>query len=237
MEWSLPVIRDKLESKEESIIFALIERSKYKHNSKVYDAKINLRKDYTGSYLDFFLHKTEDLHAQLGRYAHTHQRRFCEGERYVEDKKRELNSNAKIKKAYINFLPQLCEEGDDHEYGSTALIDITALQHISERVHLGMQVASIKLGQTVGQYKEYTDLISQLNIEGLHAKLRDEAVELKILQRVHQKAEKYGMKNPLIIRNLYEETIMPLTREIQAEWFMQKYPMMKHPETSHQSIY
>lgn len=56
-----------------------------------------------------------------------------------------VDVNPQVLSRYINeIVPALCKPGDDEQHGSSALCDITALQAISKRIHLGKFVAETK---------------------------------------------------------------------------------------------
>lgn len=56
-----------------------------------------------------------------------------------------VDVNAHILSRYISeIVPAVCKPGDDEQHGSSVLCDITALQAISKRIHLGKFVAETK---------------------------------------------------------------------------------------------
>jgi chorismate mutase len=59
---------------------------------------------------------------------------------------------------YINeIIPAVCKPGDDEQHGSSTLCDITALQAISKRIHLGKFVAETKFQVLGGERLARTD--------------------------------------------------------------------------------
>lgn len=69
----------------------------------------------------------------------------------------DVNINSKIYELYEStIIPMICKEGDDGQYGSTAVCDILTLQAISKRIHYGTFVAESKFRS---QPDEYTRLI------------------------------------------------------------------------------
>lgn len=56
-----------------------------------------------------------------------------------------ININTKVKAMYLEeLLPGITREGDDNEYGSTAVADVSCLSALSRRIHYGKMVAEAK---------------------------------------------------------------------------------------------
>ncbi|TPX68288.1 chorismate mutase [Chytriomyces confervae] len=80
-----------------------------------------------------------------------------------------VNINNTIKQIYVEkFMPSLCKEGDDSNYGSQSTKDIEALRVLSRRIH----------------FDEYTRLIEAKDCAGIEALLTNRAVEERLLKRV-----------------------------------------------------
>ena len=70
-----------------------------------------------------------------------------------------FNINEQVMKVYLdNILPEIAVEGDDKNYGSTAICDTACLQVLSKRIHYGKFVAEAKFQDPLNQ-KIYIDLI------------------------------------------------------------------------------
>lgn len=143
--------------------------------------------------------------------------------------------NSKIMDLYINnLLPAISGEGDDFNYGSAAMYDVMILQALSRRIHYGKFVAEAKFQAQTG---EYTELIRARNSDKIMELLTDRAVELKVLERVKLKAATFGQDltagpanndslvlrvSPEAVADLYEEWVMPLTKEVEVEYLLRR---------------
>lgn len=151
-----------------------------------------------------------------------------------------VNVNAKIKIFYIEkFLSTVCrasgrEEHDDAEenYGSTATCDFACLQALSRRIHFGKFVAESKFRTDP---ERYTRLIRASDREGIAASITNRTVEQTVLERVRLKALTYGTDPGAIgntgkptridvdaIVSMYRDFIIPLTKEVEVEYLMQR---------------
>lgn len=154
--------------------------------------------------------------------------------------KNNVDVNDKIKDFYIHkFLPAVCpdfghgDRGESQEnYGSTATCDIACLQALSRRIHFGKFVAESKFRSDP---EKYTKLIKAEDREGIAAAITNKAVELQIFERLRLKALTYG-KDPGLkegteshvkidvdaVAAMYEEYVIPLTKEVEVEYLMQR---------------
>jgi chorismate mutase len=238
-ELSLQNLRSNLIRQEETIIFSMIERSQFKQNINIYIKGFIQIPDFPGSFLDYFLAETEKVHSRVRRYTAPDEHPFTENlpEPLITTsdytwpiKKTEININRKILQIYIDtIIPQICRDGDDRNYGSSSLCDITALQSISKRIHYGKFIAESKF-QT--QSEEFTKLIKLKDEQGLMDLLTDATVEEQVLNRVKIKAAAYGNEptaavnefkiEPDIIRSIYKSEIIPLTKEVEVLYLLQR---------------
>lgn len=150
----------------------------------------------------------------------------------------DVNVNEKIKASYIEqFLPAACadfgrdDRGETEEnYGSAATADINCLQALSRRIHFGKFVAESKF-QT--ETEKFTRLIEAGDREGIGAAITNEAVELKVLERLGLKARTYGTDpsngaeapakiNVEAVVKMYKDFVIPLTKEVEVEYLMQR---------------
>jgi len=149
-----------------------------------------------------------------------------------------VNVNEKIKQSYIEkFLPVVCadlgrqDRGETGEhYGSAATADINCLQSLSRRIHFGKFVAESKF-QT--ETEKFTRLIKAEDREGISAAITNEAVEKKVLERLGLKARTYGTDpsigaeapvkiNVDAVVTMYKDIVIPLTKEVEVEYLMQR---------------
>lgn len=149
-----------------------------------------------------------------------------------------MDVNDKIKRSYIeHFLPAACpdfgrkERGEAQEnYGSAATCDIACLQAISRRIHFGKFVAESKYRT---ETERFNDLIRKEDREGIGAAITNEAVEKKVLERLRLKARTYGTDpsieaacqgkiNVEAVVSMYKDFVIPLTKEVEVEYLMQR---------------
>lgn len=230
-------IRNMLIRQEETIIFALIERAQYKTNCVIYDPSAFEITDFTGSFCDFYLYKSDCVDSLIRRFTAPDQYPFFTDlpepilptispkSPIIETG---ININGKLKDIYVKQLvPYICEEGDDGQYGSGVLCDKVCLRALSARIHYGMFVAESKF---LNQTDEYMLLINAGDREGIMDLLTDSDVEERLLARVKKKAQTYGQdpgdiaKNykiePLHVVDIYRRWIIPLTKDVEVDYLM-----------------
>lgn len=231
-------VRGFLEHFEDEILMHLISRAQFAANPEVY------RRGYNGNtymgLLDEFLLDLERVFSIRGRYKEPIERPFNVGlppshdNRIVEHPDIRLtnydavNVTRHIMEGYINLVPRICQKGDDGQYGSSAEHDIAALMTISQRVHSGIYVAEWK------RFKEpekFDNLIAKRDRKSLLEAITNGAVEDEVLRRVHKKATALQSEiNPdvrtivpaEVIVDFYRETIIPLTKEVQVRYFLNR---------------
>ena len=140
-----------------------------------------------------------------------------------------------------NLVPEMCEAGDDANYGSTGLADVNCLQALSKRIHYGKFVAESKFQ---ARPEEFTELIKAQDAAGIMDLLTFKAVEDRVVRRVTNKAAMYGQdisedlpdslaelaegKNieykvaPEKVGELYYKWIMPMTKDVQVEYLLRR---------------
>eukprot|EP01012_Entosiphon_sulcatum_P033321 TRINITY_DN42176_c0_g1_i1.p1 TRINITY_DN42176_c0_g1~~TRINITY_DN42176_c0_g1_i1.p1 ORF type:complete len:392 (+),score=79.44 TRINITY_DN42176_c0_g1_i1:20-1195(+) len=239
---------------EETIIFALIERAQFLHNPPVYDAAsdevFGAAKPATvpehWGLLDFLLCQTERQHALVRRYTSPDEHAF-----FPDDlpapvlppiafgavlRPNKININPTIRALYERrLLPAITGEGSSiDQYGSSAVCDIAVLQALSARIHYGKYIAEAKFQANTERYAAF---IRANDRGGIMAELTDLAVEERVLRRVQLKASTYGQDpedaaggdykvHPDVIRDLYRDVVMPLTKEVQLLYLLARVP---HP--------
>ncbi|KAH6570683.1 hypothetical protein BASA50_002817 [Batrachochytrium salamandrivorans] len=242
-------IRRELIRLEDSIIFALIERAQFASNDEIYQSKKFEFKDFDGSFLDYFLHEIEGAHAKVRRYTSPEEHPFTSP---LPDpilpptvfpkiiKENTVNYNDAIKSMYLEHIqPRICQKGSDGNLGSSATRDVEVLQLLSRRIHYGKFVAEAKYTNPK-EHDEYVRLIQAKDREGIMALLTNKDVELKVLQRVSIKALTYGQEidemgkpaldseNPLLritpdaVSDIYEKYIIPLTKEVEVDYLLER---------------
>ncbi|KAJ1489278.1 chorismate mutase [Baffinella frigidus] len=155
----------------------------------------------------------------------------------------DVNINPKLYGLYsTKIINEICKEGDDGQYGSAAVCDILTLQALSKRIHYGTFVAESKF---ISQPEEYTRLIKAGDRDGIMALLTNSEVEERVIKRVQRKATAYGQEitdedsqvhgpalteeelkyfkvNPEVMGRLYRDMIIPLTKEVEVDYLMQR---------------
>ncbi|GAB0495804.1 hypothetical protein MMPV_007110 [Pyropia vietnamensis] len=237
-------LRSRLLRQEETIIFALIERSQFRLNPLAYTPGA-LVPGYPGTFSRYLLHELEVAYAKTRRYTSPDEHPFTDG---LPDSvlpplaypatlvPNNINVNAEIEAAYVGqMLPRVCEGGDDQNYGSSATCDVACLQALSKRVHYGKFVAEAKFQEDPAAY---TALVRAGDREGIWEALTNSAVEEVLLRRVRRKAMAYGgdvrdvpiegagegkyKVDPAAIADIYREIIIPLTKKVEVDYLMQR---------------
>lgn len=238
-ELKLENIRSTLIRLEETIIFYIIERAQFKTNEAVYQkGNVNIP-GFNESFMMYLLHETERIHSTVRRYQAPDEIPFTKDlpEPIISDydydwpiKRNSVNVNDSILQVYVDeIIPLISEKGDDKNYGSTAVTDVAVLQAISRRIHYGKFVAEAKyLANEAG----YRPLIEKKDKEGIMELLTNRQVELNLLERVYIKASTYGHDpvcnisgakiDPEVIKTLYSKWIMPLTKEVEYLYFLER---------------
>lgn len=232
-------IRNVLIRLEESIIFSLVERTQFKRNTSIYTAGCIPLAGYDGSFLDYLLHGTEKLHATVRRYTSPDEHPFFDDlpapilepvdfGQVIQDVG--ININSRIKDIYIrHIIPAICSAGDDEQYGSSAVSDVSCLQTISKRIHYGIFVAESK-------YRAEPEICRTAqapgDIQALYNFITDTAVEEKLLRRVERKTATYMQEientNPdwkipaHVIADIYQQWIIPLTKDVEIEYLLRR---------------
>lgn len=237
-ELELNSIRSNLIRQEETIIFSIIERAQFSRNSKIYGNEIKID-GYRGSFFQYMLNETERVHARSRRYQSPDEVPFSNGlpEPVIADyeyewpiKKNKINVNDTILSIYHDeVIPLICKEGDDGNYGSSAVCDVAILQAMSKRIHYGKYVAESKY---LADVEGYNRLIADGDENGIMEKLTNQQVEDKLLDRVYVKASTYGQDpfsekreykvSPQIIKDIYYKWIIPLTKDVEVLYLLER---------------
>lgn len=238
-ELSLSAIRSALTRLEETILFGLIERAQFKQNAIIYrkgEAWPGLEGE---SLVGFLLHECERSHAKVRRYTSPDEHPFfhdlpqpilppLEYDNPLRVGSKELNINDRIRQVYeMEIIPHICEEGDDRQWGSSSVCDVSNLQNISKRVHYGKFVAESKFR---AQRDRLKPVINAGDRDELWKAITDVEIERQVLQRVYRKAKTYVAElnadghtcsvKPEIVQDIYARWIMPLNKEVQVEYLL-----------------
>ncbi|OVE77234.1 chorismate mutase [bacterium F16] len=236
---SLETLRQTLIRQEETLIFAFIERAQFKQNQPCYTPGAMEALSGNQSMLDFFMLKTEELHALSRRYISPEEHAFNTAlpkpllpafEWTAPIVQNTINSNDEIKRYYLDvIISKICQPGDCGNYGSSVTCDIICLQALSKRIHYGKFVAEAKF---LAEPEAYTDLIQRKDTAGIMNQLVNKEVEHRVLKRVWNKASAYGRDPdfndaapkvlPDVIADIYQYFIIPLTCKVEVEYLLQR---------------
>jgi chorismate mutase len=243
---------------EDTITFHLIERVQFPLNRTIYIPGAIQIPNSDLSFLDWTLREQEKLQSLIRRYHSPDEYPFFRDALQTPILQplhypkilhpNNVNVNLKIKKSYIeHFLPVACanfgrpDRGEAQEnYGSTAVCDIACLQALSRRIHFGKFVAESKFR---AEPDLYTKLIKAGDREGIGAAITNEAVEKKVLERLRLKARTYGTDpsigadgagkiNVDAVVTMYKDFVIPLTKEVEVEYLLQRLDPAEEPKPS-----
>ena len=230
-------VRNVLVRLEETILFALIERAQFFVNRAIYEP------GRFGAFLEgkslvgYLLHDCERSHAKVRRYTSPDEHPFYSelpapvlpALAYENPLAQNcVNLNAQIRLDYERqIVPHICRDGDDRQYGSSAVCDVACLQALSKRIHYGKFVAESKYRATPGVFRP---LIAACDREALLAKITDEPVERQVIERVGQKARIHTQDlastsatpvvDPQDIVDVYRRWIIPLSKDVQVLYLL-----------------
>jgi len=235
----IETIRGVLNRLEDTIIFALIERAQFRRNDVIYNpGAFGSVIDPNESLVGYLLHETERTHARMRRYTNFEEAPFYDDlpdpilpPRNKADalvRPNHININAEIRRMYEQeTVSLLCQPGDDGQYGSSSVCDVTCLQALSSRVHYGKIIAESKYQINPGECEA---AMKAGDREALIRRITDHQVEQAVLQRVHLKACAYGQEpgaeafrariNAGIVTDLYRLSIIPLTKEVEIRYLL-----------------
>ncbi|XP_059293916.1 chorismate mutase 1, chloroplastic [Lycium ferocissimum] len=251
---TLDGVRNSLIRQEDSIIFGLVERAQYCYNAETYDPDAFVMDGFHGSLVDYIVKETEKLHAKVGRYTSPDEHPFFPKElpepmlppmqypKVLHAAADSININVTIWEMYFEkLLPRLVKQGDDGNFGSTAVCDTICLQALSKRIHCGKFVAEAKFRASPDVYKA---AIKAQDRNGLMDLLTDPTVEEGNARRVEMKTKTYGQElhtngpenggepvykiKPCLVGELYGDWIMPLTKEVQVEYLLRRLDLEKN---------
>jgi chorismate mutase len=252
--FSLESIRETLIRQEETIIFALIERAQFRRNPAIYDPSSASVIYSSGTLLDdqgdrvsllqWMLTETEKLHAKIRKYTSPEEHAFFPGTLpdpilpalnfpalITAESKRVSDVNPEILRWYQDkILLRMCVDGDDEQYGSSAMCDMACLQALSRRIHYGKFVAESKYLDNPAGYQE---LVKKEDTKGIIELLTNVEVEKKVIRRAYAKASTYGQDigvqgpimestgykvDPMLIADIYRDMIIPLTKDVEVRY-------------------
>ncbi len=233
-------VRNVLIRLEETIIFALIERTQFRHNPAIYEPGRFGNSLEGESLVGFMLLETERSHAKVRRYSSPDELPFFDNlpepilpSLHLDDNPispNTININSTIRKLYEQeIVPHICRSGDDNEYGSSSVCDVACLQSLSKRIHYGKFVAESKFRES---NPDLMDAINRRDKDAIMDAITDDTVEEAVLQRVGIKAGTYTHElsgtsttatvTPETIVEIYRSQIIPLNKQVQVEYLLQR---------------
>ncbi|XP_030540460.1 chorismate mutase 2 isoform X1 [Rhodamnia argentea] len=245
-EMTLETVRDSLIRQEDTIIFSLIERTKYPINVGAYDKTKTAVSECSDSLVEFMVKETEAAYAKCGRYENPEEHPFFPDglptslvpafnyPKILHPAAASINVNSTIWEVYFSqLLPLITVPGDDGNYATSAVSDLACLQALSRRIHYGKFVAEVKFKDAP---KKYESAICSQDRDALMKLLTFETVEERVKKRVAKKAMLFGQEvslddnydekklkiDPAIVSRLYEEWVMPLTKLVEVEYLLRR---------------
>jgi chorismate mutase len=238
----LDQIAAELESLEETIIARLIDRAQFRRNRIAYlPGRSGFEGEPALSLFALRLRYQEEMDACFGRFCVPEERPF---NRDLPQPRRRVtlpdnclkigdadrvNLTANVMDGYLELVEQICAPGDDAQYGSSVEHDVYAIQAVSRRVHYGaLYVAESKYRADA---KTFGALIAAGDCQRLMVHLTRPAVEQQILDRVTMKVEALQVSagtntrhtiDPDVVRAFYARWIIPLTKEGQVLYLLQR---------------
>ncbi|KAJ8901713.1 hypothetical protein NDN08_003919 [Rhodosorus marinus] len=233
-------LRENLVRQEETIIFAIVERAQFAMNDAVYDSDKLPVPGFNGCFSQYLLYELEKVYASVRRYKSPDEHPFCANlpsptmPGVLEYPKtiipNSVNVNDKIWDSYTQtILPQICEPGDDGNYGSSCTCDVTCLQAISKRIHYGKFIAESKFLEAPDIYSKH---IRNEDRQAIWNELSNFKVEELLLKRIFNKAsayvqditddgalETYKIQPEALVR-IYKDLIIPMTKEVEVDYLM-----------------
>ena len=232
---------------EETIIFALIERAQFLRNHAVYEAGRFGNVLEGQSLCGYLLLECERTHAKVRRYTSPDEHPFFAnlpppvlppiGYSNNPLIPNQININNQIRTIYeTKILDRVTRTGDDQQYGSTAVCDVSCLQALSKRIHYGKFVAESKFRHAAPALQA---AMAAGDGSAILAAITDTAVENDVLSRVHSKARTYTNEfkhaapqmplQPDAIRSIYAEIIIPLNKQVQVEYLLLRHSLVVCP--------
>jgi len=200
------------------------------------------------SFMEWLLLETEQVHGKIRRYTSPDEHPYfpeyqpplvlppINYPQEIHQAGKGVNINRRILAEYLEeLLPGIAAEGDDANYGSAAMHDVLLLQALSKRIHYGKFVADAKFRADTARY---SDLITTKDAAGIMEALTDIKVEDQVVERVRAKAAVYGQDEislgadskshahykvrPEKVAELYRDWVMPLTKEVQVQYLLNR---------------
>ncbi|KAK1288828.1 Chorismate mutase 2 [Acorus calamus] len=239
---TLQTVRDSLIRQEDTIVFSLIERSRFPLNQPAYNASVA-----SGSLAESVIREIEAVYAKAGRYENPEELPFFpeglpppassppKNETFLHPAGISININKDIWSLYFEkLLPLFVVGGDDGNYVPTAQNDLTSLQALSRRIHYGKFVAEVKYKDAP---EDYEPAIRAQDRNALMKLLTFESVEEMVKKRVEKKAMVFGQNitlgsgdgnktnykiDPSVVSRIYEDWVIPLTKDVQVEYLLRR---------------
>ncbi|KAI4383948.1 hypothetical protein MLD38_009726 [Melastoma candidum] len=239
---TLEMVRDFLIGQEDTIIFCLLQRAKHPLNKNAYDKSFPAIPGRSGSFADIMIRDAESLYAKFGRYENPEEHPFfpeclpgscvtgASFPKIFHPAAASINVNPAVWNAYFDqLLPLIAEPGDDGNYATTVACDLACLQALSKRIHYGKYVAEVKFRNETDKYEP---AIRSRDREALMNLLTFKKVEEMVKRRVEKKAMTFGQEvtlddskerrkiDPGVVSRMYDEWVMPLTKEVEVEYLL-----------------
>jgi len=235
-------IAARLEALEETIISKLIDRAQFCVNDAAYETgKSGFFSDTSHSLFEIRIIQQEQMDARFGRFCVPEERPFTmelpEPQRVVNipDTGLQLgdfnliSQSDRIISSYLKLVGQMCNHGDDGQYGSSVEHDVYAIQAIARRIHYGALYVSES--KYLDDIPGYAQLIRNRDTGQLMERLTRKDVEDKIIDRIREKTKIAQLTVDKLIRNVidpdivaefYQNVIIPLTKQGEIAYFLNR---------------
>ncbi|KAJ6432241.1 hypothetical protein OIU84_019476 [Salix udensis] len=231
---TLDAIRKSLMLQEDSIIFNLLLRAQYAYNANTYNDGALCIGSFHGSLVKFIAKRNRK--APCSENLPPSMLLPSQHPKVLHPCADSININEMVWNMYFtDLLPKLAKAGDDDNCGSAAVCDTVCLQALSRRIHYGKFVAEAKFQESTAEYEAAIKVQDRARLMEL---LTYETVEAAVKKRVEMKTRKYGQEGsitqqegaadpiykvePHLVAQLYEDWIMPLTKEVEVEYLLRR---------------
>ncbi len=189
-------VRPGLDILSSEILIALKKRSRFPQNPEIYAPGL-VRGEEGQSLLQYELRRTEELHAELGRYTYANQESFTEVTRAPLIILREpppspvipfrSGLGGRVMAEYQAWIRRYLPGGSDsNSWGETVTADVAALMSIFERITMGKYVAECKFRENEEKVRE-----SRGDEAALRAMIVHPGREAAVIDRARALAERY----------------------------------------------
>nr|CAB3478389.1 unnamed protein product [Digitaria exilis] len=218
---TLDSIRQTLIRLEDSIIFGLLERAQYRHNTATYDKNSFHMDGFEGSLVEYMVRETEKLHAQVGRYKSPDEHPFFPEDlpeprlppmQYPKALSKRIHYGKFVAEAKFQEAPEVYKpaiKAQDHHQLMQLLTYETVERAIEHRVEAKAKIFGQEVNIGAGN-KQKVNIDAENNGQQVNIGAQDNGTPP-------------GFKiRPSLVAELYSHRIMPLTKEVQVAYLLRR---------------